>query len=560
MIDYFVIFSRSGLVLFTYSPHKLGSMAYKPFSADSLGELLTNEDEKSQFALRKGFLNAFKLDSYAFPLVFACFYHKFLNLGYVEELLKQAVEIFKETNGVCWDLDDLKNVQLSEFKAMKKFEKKFMRSLVLLETSDLKKGTLNRSNRAVRGKRDQVREQKEVLESSNEEDEEKLSAFEDRFKIRKPVKRNKTVKKPKSKRKEKRVWDDKKKISREEASDLDIFSKFNSESGSETKKPEIEIESFSESDETEDEDFVESRAGSSLFSGMISKLGFKSGPLTKEDLNFDGLKNQLLSKNVAQNVAEEILSQVEQSLLGKSLNSFERVQSASKEALKQAIKRILTPKKSVDVISAISRKKKEGDVFSIALVGINGTGKSTSLAKLCYLLKSSGFNPLICASDTFRSGAVEQLKVHGRNLGVEVFESGYGKDPASVSYAAKIKAKKSGNDVLLIDTAGRMQNNVKLMREIQKVVDVNNPDLVLFVGEASVGNDGVDQLVEFNKALGGRIDGLIVTKFDTIDEKVGAVVSMVHSAQQPVYFLGTGQKYTNLKKPNVDKILTSLVK
>lgn len=179
---------------------------------------------------------------------------------------------------------------------------------------------------------------------------------------------------------------------------------------------------------------------------------------------------------------------------------------------------------------------------------------------------SKKFKVMIAACDTFRSGAVEQLQEHGKRLNVPVFNKGYDKDPSAVAGHAIMHGKREGYDVVLIDTAGRMQNNTRLMKGLAKLVENNNPDLVLFVGEALVGNDGIDQLTMFNQALIDHssqqnprgIDGIILTKFDTVDDKVGASLSMVYRTGQPIVFVGTGQKYTNLKLLNPTTIINSL--
>ena len=201
--------------------------------------------------------------------------------------------------------------------------------------------------------------------------------------------------------------------------------------------------------------------------------------------------------------------------------------------------------------------------YVCVFIGINGVGKSTSLAKVAYYLKSNGCNPLLAACDTFRAGAVEQLRVHAKCLDVPIFSKGYAKDASSVAKAAIEEATKQQNDVVLVDTAGRMQNNVPLMNALSKLVDENNPDLVCFVGEALVGNDGIDQLNLFDQALrngshGRCIDGIVLTKFDTVSDKVGAALSMTHITGQPVLFVGTGQKYNHLKKLSVPTIIKSL--
>jgi signal recognition particle receptor subunit alpha len=151
------------------------------------------------------------------------------------------------------------------------------------------------------------------------------------------------------------------------------------------------------------------------------------------------------------------------------------------------------------VLREILDAKSGGRAYSIVFVGVNGVGKSTSLSKVCYYLKSKGVNVMIAACDTFRSGAVEQLNQHAKVLDVPLFERGYAKDPAAVARDAIKYATDSGFDCVLIDTAGRMQNNEPLMRALAKLVSTNEPDLVLFVGEALVGNDGIDQLSMFDR-------------------------------------------------------------
>lgn len=202
--------------------------------------------------------------------------------------------------------------------------------------------------------------------------------------------------------------------------------------------------------------------------------------------------------------------------------------------------------------------------------------KINQLAKICFWLIQNKLSVLIAACDTFRSGAVEQLNVHVRNLNalnlgvatkVELYQQGYGKDASNIAQDAIIYAKSKKHDVVLIDTAGRMQDNEPLMRALAKLVKVNNPDKVLFVGEALVGNDGVDQLLKFNRSLREfadspnprQIDGIVLTKFDTIDDKVGAALSMTYSTGQPIVFVGTGQTYTDLKKLNVKSVVESLI-
>ncbi|KAG0427238.1 hypothetical protein HPB47_025694 [Ixodes persulcatus] len=200
---------------------------------------------------------------------------------------------------------------------------------------------------------------------------------------------------------------------------------------------------------------------------------------------------------------------------------------------------------------------------------------------ICFWLVENNCRVLIAACDTFRAGAVEQLRTHMRHLNalhppekhsgkqmVQLYEKGYGKDAAGIAMEAINYARETKIDVVLIDTAGRMQDNEPLMRALAKLITVNSPDLVLFVGEALVGNEAVDQLVKFNQALADHssqenphlIDGIVLTKFDTIDDKVGAAISMTYITGQPIVFVGTGQTYIDLKTINAKAVVHALMK
>jgi signal recognition particle receptor subunit alpha len=178
---------------------------------------------------------------------------------------------------------------------------------------------------------------------------------------------------------------------------------------------------------------------------------------------------------------------------------------------------------------------------------------------LAYYFKENGCKPLLVAGDTFRSGAVEQLRVHADCLKVPIFHQGYSKDPSVVGQAAIVHATEQGNDVVLIDTAGRMQNNVPLMKALGKLAAECKPDFCLLVAEALVGHDGLDQYRMFTQALGRRgIDGLVVTKFDTVSTKVGASLTLTHETGVPIVFCGTGQKYHHLTKLQAADVVRTL--
>eukprot|EP01062_Namystynia_karyoxenos_P076820 TRINITY_DN7603_c0_g2_i1.p1 TRINITY_DN7603_c0_g2~~TRINITY_DN7603_c0_g2_i1.p1 ORF type:complete len:587 (+),score=216.07 TRINITY_DN7603_c0_g2_i1:96-1856(+) len=281
------------------------------------------------------------------------------------------------------------------------------------------------------------------------------------------------------------------------------------------------------------------------------------------------LRESLTEKNVATEIAENLTSSVSAELAGKKLNNFTSLSATIKQAMEAALLRILTPKRNIDILRDVQKARAAGRPYIITFCGVNGVGKSTNLSKVAYWLKGQGLSVLIAACDTFRSGAVEQLEVHSRRIGVPVYQKGYAKDAADVASQAIQQARRDHVDVVLVDTAGRMQDNRPLMAALAKLIHTNKPDLVLFVGEALVGNDGVDQLRKFNQSLQDLtpvgqqqrgIDGILLTKFDTIDDKVGAAISMVHESGQPIVFVGVGQQYQDLRTLNPTVVVRSLLR
>lgn len=335
----------------------------------------------------------------------------------------------------------------------------------------------------------------------------------------------------------------------------------------------FEIEDTTKLVDDENDDDDDASWGKSLQGLFAQMTGQKV--LTKQDLEvpLKEIHKLLTSKNVAGDIAQQICTKVQASLVGKKLNSMYRVKTAVRQAMEQVINELLLPSTELnllrlvvskrDQVSSYFARSKTQRPFVIAVVGINGVGKSTSLAKIAYYLKSNGCNPLLAACDTFRSGAVEQLSVHAKCLGVPIYSNGYSKDPSSVAKAAIEQATEEGNDVVLVDTAGRMQNNLPLMKALGKLTYENKPDMVIFVGEALVGNDGVDQVRMFDKAASfqdrhQKVNAILLTKFDTVSDKVGAALTMTHVTNAPILFLGTGQKYHHLQKLSTAGVIRSL--
>merc|ERR1711872_714279 len=321
------------------------------------------------------------------------------------------------------------------------------------------------------------------------------------------------------------------------------------------------------------------KSGGGMFSIFSNLVGNKA--LTREDLEpvLAKLRDNLIAKNVASEVAASLIESVMVKLEGSVMGTFQSIARTVKDALTQSLMKLLTPKRRIDILRDVLEAKENKKPYVITFCGVNGVGKSTNLAKICFWLIENNFKVLIAACDTFRAGAVEQLRTHTRRLNslhpetdgkpmVQLYEKGYGKDAAGIAMEAINHARDTNIDVVLVDTAGRMQDNEPLMRSLAKLISVNGPDLVLFVGEALVGNEAIDQLVKFNAALADHssqenphtIDGIVLTKFDTIDDKVGSSISMTYISGQPIVFVGTGQTYTDLKSLNAKAVVSALMK
>ena len=273
-----------------------------------------------------------------------------------------------------------------------------------------------------------------------------------------------------------------------------------------------------------------------VFSTFVRKT------LTEKKLDdaIEDLKLLLLSNDVAIDTAEEICNQIVDSFKGEQLGRFTSTNRMLFDTLKEIITEILTPDIEIDLLKEINEKKN----FVIVFLGVNGTGKTTTMAKIAHLLKKNGFSIVAAAADTFRAAAIEQLSYHMENVGIRVIKHEYKSDPASVAYDAVEHAKAKNIDVVLVDTAGRQITDKNLMIEIQKICRVANPDLTIFVGDSLAGNDALLQAKAFKKSVG--IDANILTKLDA-DAKGGAALSISFETKKPILFIGDGQNYSDLK-------------
>jgi fused signal recognition particle receptor len=346
---------------------------------------------------------------------------------------------------------------------------------------------------------------------------------------------------------------------------VSVFSKKIDEEGKEEVKEEIKeakptaeelLEEVEKEEIKEPEKKIEEKKKEPKPEGKKGFLGkLKQKIVTKkinerqfDDLFWD-LELALLENNVAVEVIEKIKQDLKQSLVDKPL-SRTKINKIITDSLKQTVEGLFDVEK-IDLIEKAKGKKP----LVICFVGINGSGKTTTIAKIAKFFEKNKMSSVLAASDTFRAAAIDQLQKHADNLGVKLIKHDYGADAAAVAFDAIKHAQAKGIDVVLIDTAGRMHSNVNLMDEMKKIIRVAKPDLKIFVGESITGNDCTEQAKKFNEAIG--IDGIILSKAD-VDEKGGAAISVSHVTGKPILFLGTGQDLEDLKEFDKKIVLNNI--
>ncbi|NWT02701.1 SRPRA protein, partial [Mionectes macconnelli] len=667
MLDFFTIFSKGGLVLWCFQGVR-GPAATAPVNALIRSVLLQERGGNNSFT-HEALTLKYKLDN-QFELVFVVGFQKILTLTYVDKLIDDVHKEFRDKyrnefqqkgalgllNGTFDFKDDFMRLlrdaeESSRVRAptvMKTFEQslksqKTVKCMIETRGEKPKEKVKNKKNKGSKkegteaaaapskasggdkqpsaaGDKEELTKD-EILQKNREEFFRRHMKAGEKSRSPKPDAQKEKGKKP-------RVWD----LGNSNAKVLDYSNSATNGSaeacpveefdpdmalGDKNREPgrlyDLEYES---EDEAEEEKVVQNtskpsakKGGLGGMFGMLKGLvGSKS--LTREDMDpvLEKMKDHLIAKNVAAEIAVQLCESVAKKLEGKVMGTFTTVTSTVKQALQEALVQILQPQRRVDVLRDVMDAQRHRRPYVVTFCGVNGVGKSTNLAKISFWLIENGFSVLIAACDTFRAGAVEQLRTHTRRLNalhppeshggrtmVQLYEKGYGKDAAGIAMEAISygrcgaggaavppavppphpsrpfpvpPARNQGFDVVLVDTAGRMQDNAPLMTALAKLIAVNAPDLVLFVGEALVGNEAVDQLVKFNKALADHsmaqtprlIDGIVLTKFDTIDDKVGAAISMTYITSKPIVFVGTGQTYCDLRSLNAKAVVAALMK
>ena len=301
-----------------------------------------------------------------------------------------------------------------------------------------------------------------------------------------------------------------------------------------------------------------------MFDRLKSGLKGLVNKVTTTELKTDNIrpilsdfKLTLAENDVAFPVADRICDELEKRLTGVQVKRLEDRKRIVEDNLRQVLLEVMLTEKGIDLLDRAAEKRAKKEPLVLLFVGINGTGKTTTIAKVAQFFKDKKYSVVLAASDTYRAGSIEQLDEHAKRLGLRIIKGVYGGDPAAVAYDAVSHAKSHGINIVLVDTAGRMQTNQNLMNELQKVKRVVHPDITVFTVDSLIGNDAVTQAEEINNSIG--IDATILTKVDA-DVKGGSALSVTYVTQKPILFIGVGQTYSDLELFEPEKFVKMVLK
>lgn len=291
--------------------------------------------------------------------------------------------------------------------------------------------------------------------------------------------------------------------------------------------------------------------------GLVSKV--TTAELKSENLRpiLSDFKMSLVENDVAFPVAERICDEMEKRLNGVQVKRLEDRRKIVEQNLRDVLLGVMLTNERIDLLKAVEAKRRKKEPYTMVFVGINGTGKTTTIAKVARFFNKRGYSVVLACSDTYRAGSIEQLEEHARRLGIKMVKHKYGADPAAVAYDTISHAKAHGINVVLIDTAGRMQTNRNLMSELEKIKRVVKPDMTVLTVDSLTGNDAVMQAEEFHKSV--SIDSTILTKVDA-DVKGGSALSVTYVTQKPILFIGTGQAYDDLEQFDPEKFVEMILR
>ena len=425
--------------------------------------------------------------------------------------------------------EEIKRLE-EEKKALEREEKKIDKEIKKEKKKEKKKKPKKPAKKPVKEKKEAKKEEK--AEEEKEEKEKVVEEKKEKPKKEKPVPKEepKVEEKPKPEEKvvEEKAPEPEEKIKELEKKKEEIIK----------EEKEIELEEKKAKEEK----------------GFFAKLSEKITKTKVSAENFEklfwDLEVVLLENNVAVEVIEKIKEDLKKNIVENPIPRG-KVEETVVNSLKDSISEVISIE-GLDLVKTIKEKK---EPYVICFVGVNGSGKTTSIAKVAQYLMDNNLSCVLAASDTFRAAAIDQLQTHADKLKVKLIKHDYGADAAAVAFDAVNHAKAKSVNAVLIDTAGRIHSNANLMDEMKKIVRVAKPDLKVFVGESIVGNDCIEQAKQFDAAVG--IDAILLSKAD-VDEKGGTAISISYVTKKPIIFIGTGQEYKDLKAFEPGIVLESL--
>ncbi|MFH1316394.1 MAG: signal recognition particle-docking protein FtsY [Candidatus Woesearchaeota archaeon] len=338
---------------------------------------------------------------------------------------------------------------------------------------------------------------------------------------------------------------------KEQVEEIDILQKESDADEPYPEPKEQEEEQSAAAEPSTEKGQVEEKKG--LFKKIAESVVMKKISEKQFDTIFEDLEISLLENNVALEVIDKIKLDLKENIVDKPIRRGD-IENKIIGSLKQSVEDLFIDN-NINIFDMIEEKKKKKKPFVICFLGINGSGKTTTIAKIANMMLKKGYSVVLAAADTFRAAAIDQLQEHADNLKIKMIKHDYGSDPAAVAFDAIKHAEAKNIEVVLIDTAGRMHSNQNLTEEMKKIVRVAKPDLKIFVGESITGNDCVEQAKVFDEAI--SIDGIILSKAD-IDEKGGAAISVSFITKKPILFIGTGQEYGDIKAFDSNEIVGSI--
>ncbi len=293
------------------------------------------------------------------------------------------------------------------------------------------------------------------------------------------------------------------------------------------------------------------------FKGLVTKV--TTAELKAENLRpiLEEFKLTLAENDVAFQVADKVCGELEKRLTGVQIKRLDDRKKIVEDNLRQVLLDVMLTDKKIDLLTKAEERRRKKEPLVLLFVGINGTGKTTTIAKVAQFFKDKKYSVVLAGSDTYRAGSIEQLEEHARRLNLKMIKHQYGADPAAVAFDAVSHAKAHGVNIVIIDTAGRMQTNQNLMNELSKVKRVVKPDYAILTVDSLAGNDAVEQAEEFDKCVG--IDATILTKVDA-DVKGGAALSVTYVTQKPILFIGVGQTYKDLELFDPQKFVNMILR